>query len=114
MFSKKNDNITIKFVNTINGLKIDKEIIPYSAEKYYPKWWKQFPFTDNNNPTIKRCPAIPDFFSQGYIVPMWMDMKVSSISGYGENTKLESSTFNNPFPSWSFHPAEQEEAGLSG
>lgn len=107
MILKKDKEPLIKFVNVINGLNPDEKILPYSAEKYYPRWWKEFPFNDNDTPTIKRCPAIPDFFSQGYIVPMWMDMRVTSDFGYGERANLESIEMNNPFPSWSFHPAEQ-------
>ena len=27
----------------------------------------------NHQGSIKQCPALPDFFSQGFVIPMWMD-----------------------------------------
>lgn len=113
MIFNKKDEPLIKFVNVIPGLNMEENIIPYTAEKYYPHWWKDFSFNDNNTPTIKRCPAIPDFFSQGYIVPMWTDMKVESNLGHGEKASIEPAVKNNPFPMWSYHPAEQFIDGIN-
>ena len=76
------DNKVI-FWSTIEGL---EEIVPpQPAIKYIPEWWKNTPsFIPNKegekrnkgNETVKVCPALYDWFSQGYVIPMWCDLHI--------------------------------------
>ena len=75
----------------IEGL---EEIVPpQPAKKYIPEWYKkappafpkaegEFPFLPGgaewrkDRPTIKVCPSVHDWFSQGYVIPMWADLRI--------------------------------------
>jgi hypothetical protein len=72
---KKQKNPVIKFVSTVPGLEGLEDVRPVPASQFYPKWWKGVPFQDKktNDYTVKACPAMPDYFSQGYVMPMWAD-----------------------------------------
>ena len=73
MFRKQKD--IIQFVSQIEGLETIEECRPKPAKFYIPEWFKNIP---SNNPTsVKKCPSFTDFFSQGYVVPMWVDTKIS-------------------------------------
>jgi len=78
MFNKKTP--TVKFISTVEGLSSVEESRPKPSNQVMPPWWKDVPMikTDINFDgviagSVKNCPSFPDFFSQGYIVPMWMD-----------------------------------------
>lgn len=107
MIFKKKEKPTIQFVSTIPGLSLQKDILPYSAKKYSPSWWKDMPFSDNDIPTIKRCPAIPDLFSTGYIVPMWMDLEMNNMKADGINADFKTNKYGTDFMDWSAHFPEQ-------
>jgi len=79
MFFNRSDN-NIKFYASIDDLEKNKDIVPYSAKKYIPSWWTKIPNQSNNWPTIRRCPAVPDFFNQGYIVPMWTNILIHGLN----------------------------------
>ena len=83
------DNKVI-FWSVIKGL---EEIVPLQpAKNYIPEWWKNTPsFIPNDRPlvpgrekieavekkntgTIKICPAVHEWFLQGYVIPMWCDL----------------------------------------
>ena len=72
------DNKVI-FWSVIKGL---EEVVPLQpAKKYIPEWWKNTPpfvpnkgATGRDKGTIKICPAVHDWFSQGYVLPMWCDL----------------------------------------
>ena len=60
---------------------------PQPASNYFPEWFKQVPRDVDlpnyeNNPfgnkgaTIKKCPVFPEFMTQGFIIPMWVDFKI--------------------------------------
>jgi len=74
----KKEKPVIKFISTVPGLETIKDVQPVPAKEFYPKWWKDVPFHDkkSNSHTIKSCPAMPDYFSQGFILPMWADFKL--------------------------------------
>jgi hypothetical protein len=74
----KKERPVIKFVSTVPGLEKIKDIQPVPAKEFYPKWWKDVPFHDKKSDvyTVKSCPAMPDYFSQGFILPMWADTKL--------------------------------------
>lgn len=77
LFKKSGHNL--RFYPSIEGLENVENIAPYPAKKYIPSWWKQIPLEYEQYPTIKRCPAIPDFFTQGYILPMWDDCSIKDV-----------------------------------
>jgi hypothetical protein len=77
------DNKVI-FWSIIKGL---EEIVPLQpAKNYIPEWWKNTPsFMPNmeqeapiprEGGTIKICPSVHDWFSQGYVLPMWYDVHI--------------------------------------
>jgi len=111
MFFKKNkDDIPlVQFFAQDPNLKTEVEIHPYPASKKFPYWWKNMPtytdFIDNTDafdyiPTIKKCPALPDFFSQGYIVPMWSDLDVKHSNG---ELILNETAYGFDVPKWLGH-----------
>ena len=72
MFNVGSDKI--KFISTVSGLESIDEFIPKPAKNFIPQWFKDIP---NSDPlTVKICPSFPDYFSQGYIIPMWSDVKL--------------------------------------
>lgn len=73
------------------------EYQPRSATRFIPDWFKsmaashdvqpnqRFPFgidkklaLSNINATVKRCPGILSYLSEGYIIPLWSDYVVQS------------------------------------
>ena len=107
MFKKKQEEPVISFVTLVPGLEKFDEMKPRPSSKFIPKWWKDIPnhkgFYDKLA-TIKSCPSFPDYFSQGYIIPMWADTLIK----YHSETKMwsiqcgQSNDFN-----WEFHPDSQ-------
>jgi hypothetical protein len=61
----------IEFVSTIEGILGSEECLPRPAKYFIPKWFKDIP--TGISATVKQCPSFPDYFSQGYILPMWTD-----------------------------------------
>ena len=68
----------IEFFTKIDTL---PEVVPIQhGARMLPSWWKQLPSTmPNHDPrldtgTAKICPAFPDFYSSGYVVPLWCDL----------------------------------------
>ncbi len=66
----------IQFVSTVQGLETIEECLPRPAKHFIPKWFKDIPSKVEDTVTVKNCPSFPDYFSQGYIVPMWSDVKM--------------------------------------
>ena len=94
---KKSDKI--EFVSTIEGLESIEECLPKPAKHFIPQWFKDIP---NKDPmTVKICPSFPDYFSQGYILPMWTDVKLQAI---GDSWNWETPTDK---VSWENHANEQ-------
>ena len=94
---KKSDKI--QFVSMIEGLEIIDYLIPKPAKNFIPKWFKDIP--SNAKATVKDCPSFPDYFSQGYILPMWSDVRLQSDKGHWNwNTPNEQIT-------WSTHGDNQ-------
>jgi hypothetical protein len=69
-----------------------------------PEWWKKIKL-DNGmySSNVKACPSFPDYFSQGYIMPMWVD---SIIRFDSTNDTWSWETADNKF-SWEMHKQEQ-------
>jgi hypothetical protein len=64
----------IQFISTVEGLETIEECLPRPAKHFIPEWFKNIPATEEMS--VKLCPSFPDYFSQGYIVPMWCDSKI--------------------------------------
>jgi hypothetical protein len=99
----KNKKPLIQFISTIDGLQDIPECVPKPTKAYLPDWWKAVP--GGLNDSIKVCPSFPDFFSQGYIVPMWMDSGLM----YTKDADFPQITASkgNVFPKWEYHKNHQ-------
>ena len=85
----------IEFRTDIEGL--EKTQPPQPANFFMPKWFKTMPSVLEQQPepkppnyfgkvgdtakqfysfTVKKCPAIVDFLTQGYVIPFWCDMLI--------------------------------------
>ena len=83
----------IQFISTVPGLESIEECLPKPAKHFIPKWFKDIPSGLGN--TVKNCPSFPDFFSQGYILPMWCDVELESTSeGWQWKTSLDQITWD--------------------
>jgi hypothetical protein len=71
---RKSDKI--QFISTVEGLESIEEYLPKPAKHFIPQWFKNIPSSLEETVTIKHCPSFPDYFSQGYIIPMWCDVKL--------------------------------------
>jgi hypothetical protein len=65
----------IEFITTKPYLLDLPDTAPRPTKNFLPNWWKNLPKfdADTSVPTVKTCPSFPDFFSQGYVIPMWAD-----------------------------------------
>ena len=70
-------NEKIQFISTVEGLEEIEECRPKPAKYYMPSWFKDIPAFYEEGATARHCPAFPDFFSNGYILPMWVDCILS-------------------------------------
>ena len=66
----------IQFISTVEGLETIEECLPRPAKNFIPQWFKDIPSQVEDTVTVKNCPSFPDYFSQGYIIPMWTDAKM--------------------------------------
>jgi hypothetical protein len=74
----KNKSV-ISFVTNMPGLLDIEECLPIPARKAFPSWISQIPRTDPifNGETVRKCPGIIDYLSQGYVLPMWTDVRLN-------------------------------------
>lgn len=75
IFKDKNNKPIIEFVSLVDGLELIEDVRPKPMGKFIPEWWKQVPTMPrfNDYQTVKSCPSFTDWFSQGYVIPMWAD-----------------------------------------
>lgn len=83
------EKIPIKFISMVPGLDKIPDVQPVPAKTFYPKWWKGVPFHSEmaelkDATTVKGCPALPDYFQQGFVLPMWADSTLE----YDEETTM--------------------------
>jgi len=109
MIFKKDEN-KFKFISTVPHLTSIEECLPKPASRYLPEWWSsmerinpKFTIDATLSGNAKNCPALPDFFSQGYILPMWTD---TVLSWNKEREEYAWKTDNEIF-TWSIHSQEQ-------
>ena len=83
MFKSKEKPV-IEFISMLPMLSEIEDTRPVPANKFIPQWWKDMPFDLNmdkekyrfESGLVKQCPAFPDLFSSGYILPMWADTTI--------------------------------------
>ena len=85
---KKDKNPEVNFVTTIQGLNLLEDCVPKPAKEYIPDWWKKAPTVKSEKfwggstfGNMKVCPSFSDYFTKGYIVPMWVDSNLYCDSG---------------------------------
>lgn len=88
----------IEFISTVEGLETIQECLPRPTKGFVPDWFKNVP---NLAHTVKACPSFPDFFSQGFVLPMWMDSTIR----YDSETNNWFADSN--MPSWDAHKNDQ-------
>jgi len=71
----------ITFISTIDGLQDMEECRPQPAKNFIPDWFKNIP--SSAPMTVKICPSFPDYFSQGYVLPMWSDARLHYNEDFG-------------------------------
>jgi hypothetical protein len=97
MFKKKSNNI--QFISIINGIENIEECLPKPAKNFIPQWFKDIPSVADTS--VKVCPSFPDYFSQGYVLPMWCDVKLKN-DGESWSWQTPDAVF-----SWSSHDNNQ-------
>lgn len=100
---------TITFVPSLSGLTNIKECIPTPSSKFIPEWWKTTKYkplemstTNHYQGNIKNCPSFAEWFSLGYVVPMWTDSFIS----YDQETKIWNVRTRDNRLSWGAQPQE--------
>ena len=82
-FGKSEKLDKIQFISTVEGLESIEECLPKPAKYFVPEWFKSI--NPKSSMTVRACPSFPDYFSQGYIIPMWTDvvLKYQSDDNWG-------------------------------
>jgi hypothetical protein len=91
----------IQFISTVKGLESIEECLPRPAKNFIPQWFKNIPSTIPAS--VKVCPSFPDYFSQGYIIPMWCDVKLT----YKKETDIWNWQSSSTIFDWENHSQEQ-------
>lgn len=75
------DTPTLKFISMIEGLTFVPDALPKPSQKFIPQWWKNLPYEPSAHSldtsvagNIKTCPSFIDYFTKGFMMPMWTDM----------------------------------------
>lgn len=103
----KKEEPIISFVSTVPGLDKIEDVRPKPSREFLPSWWKDTPKQDSetNALTVRSCPALVDYFNDGYIIPMWADTMIK----YNETTNVwnvEVGTRGDAY-GWEIHYNEQ-------
>lgn len=90
----------ITWWSTVEGLEKVTPILP-SKDAPLPSYWKSIPRQATANPfdkgTIKACPALPDFFDSGYVMPLWCDTHFSFEQKQGTSVNYTVTTSDTRF-----------------
>jgi len=76
----------ITFISRVQGLEEIEECRPQPAKNFIPNWFKDIPSSDPM--TVKSCPSFPDYFSQGYVLPMWSDTRLHYDKDFGPKSEI--------------------------
>lgn len=101
-FKKKSIDSQVKIFTENKGISQIPECQPRAAYHFFPDWFKKIPrYTDHkySKGTIKNCPVFAEYMTQGFIVPMWCDTKIS-VDERGE-VHIDSAL---PEIRWDVHP----------
>jgi len=90
----------IQFISTVEGLESIEKSLPRPAKHFIPKWFKDI--SSEKTMSVKVCPSFSDYFSQGYIIPMWSDVALNQEEE--DNFSWQSST---GIFDWDFHAKDQ-------
>ena len=78
--NKSKKDIPIEFIATVPGLIGDRDAYPRPTREFIPDWWRTPKVTDpltslhtGLKTNVRSCPSFPEYFSQGYVLPMWAD-----------------------------------------
>jgi hypothetical protein len=89
--SKKDNTPEVNFISRMHGLTLLEDCLPKPAQEYIPQWWKDAPTIKSEKNwnglvvgNMKVCPSFSDYFTKGYIVPMWVDSHLKYDSETGE------------------------------
>ncbi len=91
----------IEFISIVEGLESVEECLPKPSKSFIPQWFKNAPYKIEETVTVKNCPSFPDYFSQGYVLPMWCDVTLKYENNFW-SWKTPDSLF-----SWSCHDNDQ-------
>jgi hypothetical protein len=90
MFKRKEEPV-IEFVSKFPFLKDIEGVAPVPAKKFIPEWWFNTPFSlpsdekhYQESQIVRQCPAFPELFHSGYVLPMWADTTLYFNSKTGE------------------------------
>jgi len=78
-FWKKKEKPKITWWSTIEGLEKVVPVLP--AKEVIPDWWtrveRMIDRNVDNKGTVRNCPAIPEYITQGFVVPLWCDVHIN-------------------------------------
>ena len=77
-FWKKKEKPVIKWWSVIDGLEKVVPIVP--AKEYVPDWWTRVERMVDSleaKGSVKNCPSMPEYMTQGFVVPLWCDLYVN-------------------------------------
>jgi hypothetical protein len=97
----------IRFISSLQHLVDDESLIPQPTKKFIPQWWKDLPVKDEEVGcyTAKICPSFTDYFSEGYVIPMWDDTLIQFNQNTGE-WFVQCGDHNSTFVWEVHHPAQ--------
>jgi hypothetical protein len=102
---KKKTNPKMRIVTEHLGLYQIEDCIPKSGNHFFPPWLKSLKKKITNEEsdvgTIKNCPVIPEYLTQGVVIPMWTDTTI-----YADDNGWEVNTSAHDFI-WSSHNSNQ-------
>jgi hypothetical protein len=78
------------------------------ANKFMPAWWKNTPESNNDNPTIKHCAGLIDFYKTGIVLPSWFEMELT-IAKLGQEKWCDWESSNTDVDTSSSHTPDQFE-----
>jgi hypothetical protein len=104
------EDAKIQFISSIPHLSKIEECSPKVMPKSIPDWWKKTSIGEHSIEedgvdfgNVKNCPSFPDYFSQGYYIPMWADTIINFDKKTGDwFWKTSSTDFK-----WEFHDSSQ-------
>lgn len=79
IFKKKEEKPKVEFWSVVPGMELVEPPVP--SNKCIPDWFKKIPRNldqySGRSETVKKCPALVDFFKEGYILKMWVDLELT-------------------------------------